>query len=367
MSWCIAVRPGTLRWLAVWCLAAPGLVVSLLSPAARAAETRLAYRAPAGCPQEAAFLEAVKARGALLVATPGGDERLLSAHIEPVASGYAGTFRVQRGGESSDERRVHAATCAAVSDALAVVAAIALQADSESRSAASTPSAPTATEPAAAAPPAVPVLAAPAERPSIQFVRGGESLPVDAGELKLGAQLRYTLSAGAALNLVPSLTLPRFDFSASSANLVTVPGDRDLLLGGALRVRWTFLGIGEHRAPGFTTRIWGLKAGIGHCVPLLFDPEGLVLNACSEFAAGVMFLDTRESAGPFGREKEVGFGTAGIELDAQYDLGSSFYAGLRAGGEMWLGRFSAERPDGSRLFQSSMFNGYISAGIGLRF
>lgn len=364
----MAIRSGVSRWLAAWWLVAGGLLVSLLSPAARAAETRLAYRAPAGCSEEAAFVAAVEARGASLVAAPGGEERLLSVEIEPADSGYTGTFRVQRGSESSDERRVHAATCAAVSDALAVVTAIALQAYSESSSVATAPGAPAAAAPAAAAPLAEPAdAAAPAGRPLIRIVRGGESLPVDAGDLKFGAQLRYTLSGGVALGLVPNVTLPRLDLSASSASLVTAPGDRDLLLGGALRVRWSFLGVGEHRAPGFTTRIWGLKAGIGNCVPLLFDPEGLMLNACSEFAAGMMFLDTRENAGAFKREKEVGFGTAGIELDAQYNLGSSFDAGLRAGGEMWLGRFSAERSDGSQLFRSSMFNGYVSVGIGIRF
>ena len=167
--------------------------------------------------------------------------------------------------------------------------------------------------------------------------------------------------------MIPQLTLPRFDFTISRANLVSAPGDQDFLLGGVLHVRWSFLGPAEHHAPGFDTRVVAIKAGIGSCTPLTYDPNGLVLELCSEIAAGAMGLETHDAAGNKTQSKTVGIGTFSVEAHAQYSLGSTLYVDLNLGGELWVSKVSAERPDGSQLFHSSTFNAYALAGLGLRF
>jgi hypothetical protein len=113
--------------------------------------------------------------------------------------------------------------------------------------------------------------------------------------------------------------------------------------------------------------VWGIKAGLGGCGPLLYDPKGLVLSICSEIAAGAMAVETKDATGNVTQNKTVGLGTASIELASQYNIGSLFHLDLRAGGEMWLSKLTAERPDGTRLFESSTFNAYLLAGLGLHF
>ena len=337
--------------------------IALCSSAAQAAGARLSYSAPEGCPAEAAFLSALEARGASLERAPEGQS--FAVRIERAAGGFSGSFQLGEGHDASGARQVHGDTCVEVSDALAVVAAIAL----DGASAGTTPPVTVSVAP----PPVVsaralstPPVATPAPR-SLKMVLSEDEVQVPEGALSLGYMARYTLSAGAAVGLIPQLTLPRFDFAISRANLVSAPGNQDFLLGATVRVRWSFLGPAEHHAPGFVTRLTAIKAGLGSCAPLKYDPDGLVLELCSEIAAGVAGLDTRDAAGNKTQSKSVGIGTASLEAHGQYSLGSTLYLDLNLGGEFWVGKLSAERPDGSQLFHSSLFNGYAVAGLGLRF
>jgi hypothetical protein len=266
-------------------------------------------------------------------------------------------------------------SCAEVSDALAVVAAIALEGGSDADSVVARDAGDPAVAPttvALAAPPVVsatklsPPVQAPAA-PSLTIVPYEDKAEVPAGTLSLGYVARYTVSAGAAVGVIPGLVLPRFDFTISRANLVSAPGNQDFLLGGLFRVRWTFLGPAEHHAPGLDTRVLAFKAGLGTCTALTYDPDGLVLELCTEIAAGVAGVETRDAAGKQTQTRTVGIGTASLEAHTQYSLGSALYVDLNLGGEYWMGKLSAERPDGSQLFHSSMFNAYALAGLGLRF
>jgi hypothetical protein len=347
-------------------LASLGLLVT---GSARAASPQLSYQAPEGCPGQESFVAAVEARGASLEAGGlGAEPRLLSVLIERDSEGFSGTFRVGEGTAASGPRRVHAPTCGEVSEALAVVTAIALQSDAERTAtpAAATTSLPEPVLAVEAARPEAAVALPPPPRP-LQLVMGKDSVDVAAGKVEFGYLSGQTLRAGAAFGVIPNLTLPRIDFSLSHASVVTTPGDRDFLLGGVFRVRWSFLGVGTLRSQGFSTDVWGLKAGIGRCTPVLHDPQGLELKLCAEIAAGVMSAVTRDATGRETQDKLVGIGTAGVEVDASYNISSAFHVGMTLGGEMWPSKVSAERPDGSRLFESELFNAYALVGIGLRF
>jgi hypothetical protein len=340
---------------------------------AEAASARLSYSAPEGCPAEAAFVSALQARGASL--EHAGEAKFFEVRIERGAGGFSGSFQVGEGSEASGARLVHGSTCAEVSDALAVVAAIALEGGGEASPMAAPDGIQPVVTPVTVSVAPAPVVSATAlspapvesSAPTLKTVMYKDKVEVPAGELRLGYMARYTLSAGAALGVVPGLTLPRLDFSISRANLVSAPGDQDFLFGGVFRVRWSFLGPAEVHTPGFDTQMWGVKAGIGSCTPLTYNPDGLVLELCAEIAAGVMGLDTHDAAGNKTQSKTVGLGTTSLEAHTQYSLGSTLYLDLNLGGEMWASKLSAERPDGSQLFHSNMFNAFALAGLGLRF
>jgi hypothetical protein len=201
----------------------------------------------------------------------------------------------------------------------------------------------------------------------VELVLGAERVPVEAGSLELGYVSGQSLRGGVAFGVIPNLALPRLDLSLSRSSRVTTPGNRDYLLGGIFRVRWSFLGVGTLRSQGLTTTVWGLKAGLGSCTPLVFQPRGFELKACAEIAVGIMDASTRDAAGIEIQDKQVGIGTAGLELDAQYNVNRMFHVGLTLGGEMWPSKVSAERPDGSSIFESNFFNAYALVGLGLRF
>ncbi|MEO8178807.1 MAG: hypothetical protein ABI895_08245 [Deltaproteobacteria bacterium] len=362
-----------------------GVVLALSGSLAHAGSpgARLFYQTPEGCPGQAAFVAAVQARGASFVT--GGDRagaeaevRLLKVVIRRDASGFAGTLELREGAQTSAPRALRGRSCEEVTDALAVVTAIALQsdpsaeavADSSADSPASAVVTATAAVPAAPLSPVIPAAeptpSATREHPT-HLVMWKDDVQVEAGKLAFGYQAGYTLTAGAALGLIPNLTLPRVDFALSRTNIVTTPANEDYVISSVMRVRWTFLGVSTYRAPGYSTRLWGLKAGIGGCTPLAYDPLGLIVKACSEIAAGAMSLETRDATGVRTQEKSTGIGTASVELNSQYNLGSLVHLDLQLGGEMWMTKLTAERPDGSRLFRSSMFNAYALVGLGLTF
>ena len=158
-------------------------------PARATPAVKLAYAAPAGCPSQDDFVAAVTARGADFDAprtTPTGQVMVVS--ISRAEKGFAGAFRVRDGGEATNEREVRGASCRDVADALAVVAAIELQADSSAGGAVPARS--------ASPPPPAPVLAtAPPPAPSPppddrlqgrtqMFPKRTETVTIPAGKLR---------------------------------------------------------------------------------------------------------------------------------------------------------------------------------------
>ena len=194
-----------------------------------------------------------------------------------------------------------------------------------------------------------------------------KELQVPAGKLVLDHISSHTLSAGVQLGAIPGVVLPRLDFDITRTNVVRTPDAQAFVLGNQFRVRWTLLGPAQHRAPGYETSLFGLKAGVGGCTPLSYDPVGLIFKACSDFAVGVIGMTTQPGNGGARREKTQGLATASVEADLQYNLSRLFHLELRVGGELWLNRISAEREDGSRLFQSPLFNAHVLVGVGIHF
>ena len=95
-------------------------------PPAQPTRVRLAYRAPAGCPDEPSFVAAVAAQARPFVRAPRSAARVrsLEAIITLRGDGHAGVLRVREAGGATSERTVAGDTCAEVFSALALVAAL---------------------------------------------------------------------------------------------------------------------------------------------------------------------------------------------------------------------------------------------------
>jgi len=89
-------------------------------------EFALSYRAPGGCPDEGQFLQEVTRRAtrARRVADVGG--RKLEVEIAESQKGFSGRFEMREAGSPTQPRTVDGPTCAEVSLALALIAALTL-------------------------------------------------------------------------------------------------------------------------------------------------------------------------------------------------------------------------------------------------
>ncbi len=220
-----------------------GVLAALGAPAAAA---KLVYEAPAACPTEAQFVDAVAVHGGALGGADSGTGPALVVSIGEAGAGFSGAFQVRDAAGSSGKRQVSGRTCAEVADALAVVTAIASRPADAASAADPPPDATTdpapAPDPAAAAAnevrPPEPPAASPVRPPPIRL-RGNtrvfppprETVRVDAGDLRFDLAGTVTAAFGAAWGLVPSTVLPRYSLTFTTASFVTMPGGRQRING----------------------------------------------------------------------------------------------------------------------------------------
>jgi hypothetical protein len=333
-------------------------------------QVELSYVAAAGCPSEQQFVAAVSARGADFKASDSGPgPRRLEVEIRQQTSGFAGELRVHGAGGPSTVRRVDDQECAGVVEGLAVVTAIALGAPAEEPAAAQT------TAPAAASAAKEPAPAAAAPATAVEPTRRlrassfdvpPESMAVQQGTLHFDQINNVTLSAGAQFGMVPGVALPRFDLDYTVANFVTPPGASSYLVGPLGRVRVGWLGPATHDGAGYSTTVSGFSAGAGIGSALTYDSQGLAVLLSIEWGLSLLQLETKSDDGTFTRRKQAGLGHAEMGIDGQYNFGI-LHAVLRLGGRFQVGDLSAQRPDGSALFDAGLLSGYATAGFGLHF
>jgi len=371
------------------------VAIALIAERARAQAT-LHYEAPGDCPSQAQFVAEVSERdGRLDLADPSLE---LRAAIARAGKGYSGTLRLHAAGAvPAAPREVHGVRCDEVVDALAVVTAIAL------RDAAAEPAA-TAPETASAQPPpardATPApqtppsstQAAPAQKPApkattvpphlkgsgdaLPTFAGHKELPVPAGTLRFDRTWALTLAAGAELGLLPDQLVPRFEFTTLQANFVTPPQGASMLLYPILHGRVSVLGPGRFETRETSTTLVGLQSAIGTCLTPHFDTRGLAALFCTELGFGVVQLDTEDRAGREVQSKLLGYGSVSLSFEGRYNLSSLLHLGLELGMSMRTQPFSAEAPDGSRIFRGTTildsesspgygFSGHALLGFGL--
>jgi hypothetical protein len=336
---------------------------------AAAEPARIEYSAPASCPTETAFAARVRERGGNVDA-PSAAGSVIAVAIREAEGEFAGSVRLETDGSSSAARDVRSPYCEEVADGLAVVVAITLQGKAREPGVATPP--PSAAGAAARAPTPVATVPIPTPKPEPRELATlgqwrDETVEVGPGEVGVRADVVATLGAGATLGLLPGTVTPRFDLSLARTNFITTPAGDGYIVGGIFRVRWTLLGPMTYEADGFRSEFLALKAGIGGCSQLVYDRKGLVLIGCGEIAAGVGDVVTKSESGAKTQDETQGFGTAGFDFEARYNISRHFHAGVMLGAEVWVAGLTAQRPDGSELVSTNVLTGYATVGFGLHF
>lgn len=331
---------------------------------------QLEYTAPTGCPTQTEFVQLVASRGGDF-AHPGAGTRAraMVVTLRRDTDEHAGSLQLRLDDQASDARQLRAETCAAVAEGLAVVAAIALRGSEEAAAPveAQSPPVPAPVVPVAAKP--VPIAPAVPTDTRLHPVGlwGNEEVPVTAGPLRVRRELSARLSGGVVFGAIPGVVLPRYDLSLTRANFITTPGQTSYLIGNVFGVRWSFLGNATRRDGDYSTELRGFMAGVTSCSSLIYDTDGLVALFCANFSVGLMDLETKHAASDYAQSKQIGLGSASLELNARYNIGKHFHFGLDAGAGFWISKLTAERADGSELFHSRLFNGNIQLGLGSSF
>lgn len=335
------------------------------SPARAAARVALAYDAVAGCPSETDFKAAVEGRGGSFDGSSGpGSAWALRVSIVREADGFRGTLQSTNEDATSAVREVHAASCQDIVDALAVVSATALNPEAEALPAV-VPQKPPPPAPAAAREPTTTAFVQGRPRATRNLVNA--QIPVEAGTLKLDYARAITLYGGAQFGPVPHTVLPRYDLSVGGASLITTPDGKSYLHGAIPRIRVTYLGPATYKTDDTSSQIQAFTFALGLCWSPLYDTRGWVALFCAEYGAGLMNVKSKDAQGNEIQNKTTTLGFVGLGFETQYNLSSLLQIGLKLGAESFVGKVSAERADGNRIFQSSQFAGYGMLGIGVHF
>jgi hypothetical protein len=335
-------------------------VILYAAPCRGAGDGWLAYQAPAACPSRAAFLAAVGSRGAPVTGPNGA--RTLEISIRQAADGFAGSFQIRERDAISGQRELRATACNDVTNGLAIVTAIALGADP------SGPPSPAVVSPLPATAPA----SAPSEPPpapeyhlrkNADMFTGNVDVP--AGTLRFQSLLTTTLTGGIVVGMIPSVILPRYDLTLFRGNFATTPDALTYLVGPILQARVSYLGEGTFRSSdGYNVAAKGFGFGMSGCRAAAYDTRGLTLLGCIEYSAGLMQLDTKNPSGTQTQSKSLGLAAVGIEVEATYRVAGRFFLSGKLGGDFSFNKLSADRPDGTQIFQSQPFSAHALLGIG---
>jgi hypothetical protein len=352
-----------------------GALVLCATPSALGAP-QLDYDAPPSCPSHGDFVASVARRGVDLATHAPNGVAGVAVRIVQSGNAFTGELRVAGDASNSAPRQVTDTDCARVADGLAAVTAIVLGAEPPPEESEPTPApAPVAeTAPPAKPAPSSSIAPVPAKEESPEPtppLRGStfstpQAIDVPAGKVEFVPSRAWALTAGADFGSIPSLVMPRYDLSASIVPFLVTPDKDTHMLGPILQVRWALIGPGTWEQAGRErTDIWGFQVGLASCSAFAYDTKGFSLMGCAEFLAELWAMQTHGPGAP--RESSPGSGSAGLVLDARYDLGAGFFLAGRGGGRFRISKLRAEDSQGEQLFESGYLGAYVSAGLGFTF
>jgi len=349
-------------------LSAASLVAIAATPRARAqtAVAQVSYQAADGCPTEAEFVSAVRARGGAMQTAADAASSIHVTITVDSKGGFEGSLRTG----ASAARKVHGGTCLEVMNALAIVAVGAIASDSTTAAApAPDPSSDPLSDPSPAVVPEAPASKSvasgvPPIEPPRMFTIPPRDVTVGSGTMEFDRDISITGLAGVVTGFIPGLFMPTFDITVTRTNLVTTPEGTGYRLTPSMRLHLGLLADGTYRSNRGSVTLGGETVGIDSCAALSYDRRGLVFFACAEFAGGLLGYKVTDPNGVKGPLKVGGIGTVGVGLDAIYNLTRHFHLEARFGGGVILGSVSPENSSGQEIFKSSTFtmNAMIGAG-----
>jgi hypothetical protein len=273
---------------------------------------RVEFRAPAACPDEAAFFAQMQARTARVRrAAPGEDARVYDVTIVAEARGFVGRLVLHERARTSHARQVAASECADVIVALALIGALAVDpnADSAPIPLPPAPSGPPA--PPAGTPPAATTSSAAAARSETPAASTPEASPVASAagsEARATPEAAPSSAASARPGPVPGKERPAPRASSETAAtewlvgvafdaLAAGTGTAAPHLGGRVGVRWpsgfsvdATLGAATSQdavAAGSAHLLW-ITASIAACPVRWHIVDALALAPCADVDAGAL-------------------------------------------------------------------------------
>ena len=303
---------------------------------------RLSYDAPAACPSEAAFFEAIQARTEH-VRRASADESALEAsvRVSRTERGFVGEVRETLNGTESSARSVDGKTCKEVVEALSLTIALSIDPNAHAPIEKPPPSAP---EPGACPPtPAPPVPPAP------EPTTAPHASPPLQIELGLGVLATETLtselSAGAAL----------------SGTFLKRTGEARL---ASLELALWFATSGVLASPAnHEARFEGLS--LDAC-PARFQFGSVELGPCALVTAGALETTGRGVAAP--TNVEHAWWSAGLDFQWSVLLGGGILFESALGGSVPLAkrRFYLSQP-GHLVAETPLVSPVLRLGLGYRF
>jgi hypothetical protein len=303
---------------------------------------RLSYDAPAACPTEAAFFEAIQARTEH-VRRASADESALEAsvRVSRTERGFVGEVRETLNGTESSARSVDGKTCKEVVEALSLTIALSIDPNAHAPIAKPPPSAP---EPGAC-PPAPVVRVAPAPVPTTA-APASPPLQIELGLAALATEtLTSELSAGAAL----------------SGTFLKKTGEARL---ASLELSLWFATSGVLAFPAnHQARFEGLS--LDAC-PARFQFGSVELGPCALVTAGALETTGRGVAEP--ASVEHAWWSAGLDFQWSILLGGGVVLESALGGSVPLAkrRFYLSQP-GHVIAETPLVSPVLRLGLGYRF
>jgi hypothetical protein len=330
------------------------------------APVRIEFVAPPGCPDSGSFAHQIEGRLAnLRRAAEGEKARVVRGEIEARAGGVVGRLVLIETDGRTSERTLEAADCRQATDALALIAALAIDPRARETSAAassapsppSPPPAPSQSERPAPppAPPAPPPRSVPSPPPAPPSPSASPALA--AGETGRPPRVSFQATAAAfgTLGMAPGPT-------AGGALLVGV-------LFEAPRAAWSWsvrVGVADTADRSFDrlggTATFGLLAGLAELCPLAMRfGDRVWLRPCADGEYGVVRVgaSNTSSAHPVDRP----WGGAGLGFRLGVRIAGPFWVDAVIGGLVALQRNDFEFAS-SRFFDSPPVVGRALVGVG---
>lgn len=350
------------------------LLATIPVGAANSPPPSLRFSATNGCPTQGEFEKAVHKRGGTF-SDPTDDANRAALVVRLTTSppdGYSGSLLIQSSGESSPQRQVQGQDCAEVAEALAVVAAIALEAHQQA----------VLSQEVKTKEPEPPEDAEDfsldqTEEP--KAFRGSspwgwsskhQTLAVRAGTLHINVTNSLNLGGGASFGLIPSVSLPRTSLSMRSTWFVTTPGGEQRLL-GITRLRFGAFLPTTHDFGEVEMELAGASYGLGLCFSPHYDSKGFSVLICTEYGGAELVLETTElvANGPsLVTDQSLGFGSVAFGVETEYALTNWLHVRASLDGEgIIAGNRSLQRSENREIFQFGTVSLRGSLGLGIHF